>query len=73
MIEQDSDNSYTGTKESIEYRLKRGLVKKCPSCTKTIGSSWKRCGECISNQRAAENLKFIRDKGLFREAGDKLG
>ena len=48
-----------GTKESIEFRLERGLVRRCGCNKYYIGSEHEKCGLCAGRERAEKNLREI--------------
>ena len=48
-----------GTKESIEFRVGAGHIKKCV-CGKWIGSEYAMCGICAGREKAEKNLGEIK-------------
>ena len=47
-----------GTKESIEFRVAAGHIKKC-DCGKWVGSEHEKCGLCAGTEKAEKNLREI--------------
>ena len=51
--------NFKGTKESIEFRMERGLVRRCGCKKYYIGSEHEKCGICAGREKAEKNLREI--------------
>ena len=58
-IDETEQYNYKGTKESIEDRAERGLVRRCGCGKYWIGSEHERCGLCTGREKAKKNLGEI--------------
>jgi len=50
-------DSYKETKKFLEGRIAAGQIKRCPGCSHLIGEEYLRCGECISQENMAKDIR----------------
>ena len=58
-MDEPEQNNFKGTKESIEFRLERGLIRRCGCKKYYIGSEYEKCGICAGREKAEKNLGEI--------------